>query len=88
MSSETVAGMTIILDGHPPISGDLGDDRCGGDRQRQRVAVGNPALRELKLRQSEEVEKHEVWLNAQMTDRPRQRQPIRLGDADRIDLFG
>ena len=48
----------------------------------------NAALRKLKLRKREEVEKHEIRLNAQMSDCPRQRQPIRLSDADRIDLLG
>src|SRR5512139_3182277 len=71
MSSEIIARMTIVLLRHPTIARDLGNDRGGGDRQRASVAVWNPTLRKPKLRKREEVEKHEVRLNAQMPNGPR-----------------
>ncbi len=87
VDGEVVLREGLVQAGHQTIPTDFGNDRRGGNRDRQPIAFDDRALREGDGRQPKSVDEQPIGTSRQCIHGPPHCQPGRLQDVLRVDLL-
>jgi hypothetical protein len=69
MPREAIRRVLLIVIDHARVARGLGEDRCGGDRQAERVAMDDPRLLDGELGEAARVDQQMLGRDAQGLDR-------------------